>query len=122
MPQNKKIFILDDDPEILELMHYILGSNYTLFTQTNTDDLEKHVKDFQPDLIMIDHFIGEVTSNEIITRSLSTLKHIPVILHSAHEEIEKISIGAKVAGFIRKPASIHEIRESVSKVLNSRAS
>jgi DNA-binding NtrC family response regulator len=117
MQQQKKIFILDDDPEILELLQYILGSQYTLFTKADTDGLEKDVLEFQPDLIMIDHFIGEITSNEIITKSLSTIRHIPVILHSAHEEIEKISIGAKVAGFIRKPASIHEIRKSIAKVL-----
>jgi DNA-binding NtrC family response regulator len=117
MLQQQKIFILDDDPEILELMQYILGSQYTLFTKSDTDGLEKDVLDFQPDLIMIDHFIGEITSNEIITKSLSTIRHIPVILHSAHEEIEKISVGAKLAGYIRKPASIHQIRESIAKVL-----
>ena len=121
MQQQKKIFILDDDPEILELLQYILGSQYTLFTKTNTDNLEEDVIGFQPHLIMIDHFIGDITSSEIINRSLSTVRHIPVILHSAHEEIEKISVGAKVAGFIRKPASIHEIRNTVARILEERS-
>ena len=121
MQQQKKIFILDDDPEILELLQYILGSQYTLFTKTNTDNLEEDVIGFQPHLIMIDHFIGDITSSEIINRSLSTVRHIPVILHSAHEEIEKISVGAKVAGFIRKPASIHDIRNTVARILEERS-
>lgn len=114
---QKKILILDDDLEILELLQRILRSKYTILTKTNADSFENDLKEFQPHAILIDHFIGETTSNEVLTKSLQENNHIPVILHSAHEEIEKISIDAKVAAFIRKPSGIVEIRQCLSKIL-----
>lgn len=116
MTLQQKILILDDDPEILELLTRILGKKYTLLTKTGTENLEQDIASFQPDAIMIDHFIGEKTSNEV-TESLSKSRHIPVILHSAHEEIEKLSIETKVAAYIRKPTSINEMRECIERVL-----
>jgi len=118
MPQRKRILILDDEEEILELMSRILGSTYTLLTKTNTDNLEEDLREFQPGVIIIDHFIGEETSKEVIGRSLQRFSDIPVILHSGHTDIEKLSIGIKVAGYIKKPSSIKEIRQCIADVLD----
>ncbi|MEO8406213.1 MAG: response regulator [Chitinophagaceae bacterium] len=118
MSAIKKILILDDDPEILELLSLILGNHYSLLTKINPDTLEKDLKEFQPHVILIDHFIGDKTSHDIIKKSLNNM-HIPIILHSAHEEIEKISIQANVAGFIKKPSSIHEIRKCVARIVET---
>ena len=117
MSDQKRLLILDDDTEILDLMSRILGKKYKLLTKTGTENLEEELMEFKPDVILIDHFIGDHTSNEIITESLRNLKHIPVILHSAHEDIEQLHRDAKVAGYIRKPSSINEIRNCIEKVL-----
>lgn len=118
MSDQKRLLILDDDEEILDLMSRLLGKKYKLLTKSGIDNLEKDLLEFKPDVILIDHFIGDHTSSEIITESLGSMKHIPVILHSAHEEIERLYIDTKVAGYIRKPSSILEIRECIEKVLN----
>lgn len=118
MPDPKRILILDDEEEILELMARILGNTYTLLTKTDTTDLEKDLKDFRPGVIIIDHFIGDQTSKEIIANSLRHL-NIPVILHSGHTDIEKLSLGINVAGYIRKPSSINEIRECIARVIGA---
>lgn len=118
MPERKRIFILDDEEEILELMTRILGNTYTLLTKTNADDLERDLKEFRPGVIIIDHFIGDRTSKEIISGSLKGFD-IPVILHSGHTDIEKLSLDISVAGYIKKPSSISEIRRCVADVLES---
>lgn len=118
MPGKQRILILDDEEEILELMSRILGSTYTLLTKTGTEDLENVVNEFRPGVIIIDHFIGDQTSKEIIARSLRHLD-IPVILHSGHTDIEKLSLGIKVAGYIKKPSSIGEIRQRVAEALGT---
>ena len=69
---------------------------------------------------MIDHFMGDKTSKDVLTQALGLLDDVPVILHSAHEEIEKLSVETKVAAFIRKPSGIKEIRERVAAVLQAR--
>ena len=115
-PAQKKLLILDDDPEILDLLGRILGKQYLLLTRTTTDTFEKDLTEFQPNAVMIDHFIGDKTSKDLMSKTLQD-NNIPVILHSAHEDIEKLSIETNVSAFIRKPSSIAEIREMVAKVL-----
>lgn len=122
MSEQKRLLILDDDAEALELMSRILGKKYQLLAKTDTDNLEQDLAEFQPHVIMIDHFIGEKTSIEIISRSFGSINHIPVILHSAHEEIEKISESANVSAYLRKPSSINEIRDCIERVLSKAVS
>lgn len=117
---QKKLLILDDDLEILELLNHILGKQYIILTRANTDTLENDLKEFGPDAILIDHFIGDTTSKEVLNKSLRNSSHIPVILHSAHEEIEKLSLDARVTAFIRKPSSISEIRQGIAKVIDTK--
>jgi DNA-binding NtrC family response regulator len=119
MPNQKRIFILDDEEEILELLERILGNQYIVFTKSNTKGIEADLMEFKPHVLMIDHFMGDKTSKDILTQALDLLNNVPVILHSAHEEIEKLSIETKVAAFIRKPSGIKEIRERVAAVLQS---
>ena len=117
MPNQKRIFILDDEEEILELLEQILGNQYIVFTKSNTLGLEQDLLAFKPHVIMIDHFMGDKTSKDILTQALGLLDNVPVILHSAHEEIEKLSMETKVAAYIRKPSGIKEIRARVASVL-----
>ena len=102
----------------MELLERILGNQYIVLTRSDTEGLEQDLIRFKPDVIMIDHFMGDITSKEILVRALNLLKNVPVILHSAHEDIEKLSAETKVAGFIRKPSGIKEIRDKVADVLN----
>lgn len=117
MTNRKRIFILDDEEEILELLERILGNQYIVFTKSNTLGIEEDLVQFKPHLIVIDHFMGDQTSEDILTQTLGLINNVPVILHSAHDEIERIAMEAKVAGFIRKPSGIKEIRERVASVL-----
>ncbi|HEX6194124.1 MAG TPA: response regulator [Chitinophagaceae bacterium] len=116
MPDTKKILILDDEPEILELLDHLLGKQYIVHTKNNILDFEKDLHEFRPNLLLIDHFLGDNTSNELIRESLRKL-NIPFILHSAHEEIEKLYRESNAAGYIKKPSSIAEIRKRVAQVL-----
>jgi DNA-binding NtrC family response regulator len=116
MTEQKKIMILDDEPEILDLLQRILSKQYQVQTRRNINDFEKDIHTFQPNVLLIDHFIGDETSNDLIRHALKKLD-IPIILHSAHEEIEKLFVETKAAGFIRKPSSIAEIRHCVEDVL-----
>ena len=117
MQEAKKILILDDEPEILELLYRLLSKNYIVHTRNTIDGFEQDLRDFQPNLLLIDHFIGEETSNNFIQESLAK-SNVPFILHSAHEEIEKLFLESRAAAFIKKPSSIAEIRQRVAEVLS----
>lgn len=104
--------ILDDDPETLELLTRILNKYYEVITEENPGRLLAGDFSYHPDLIVVDHLIGDITSKDIINafKRKEQYKNIPIVIHSAHEQIEQIAISVNASGFIRKPASINEIR------------
>lgn len=111
----KKIMIIDDDTETLDLLTRLLQKKFSVTCISDTDNLQNELDHYRPDLIIIDHFIGCKTSKEIIDdfKKQDALQNIPVIIHSGHEQIEQIAIASDAAGFIRKPSSIHEIRSYI---------
>ncbi len=112
--------ILDDDPETLELLTRVLNKHYEVITEMDPARLLEENISYKPDLILVDHFIGDVTSRDVINafRQKEPFKQVPVIIHSAHEQIEHIANSINAAGFIRKPSGIKEIRDYIHAHLN----
>lgn len=115
----KKIMIIDDDAETLDLLTRLLNKKFQIASVSDTDNLQQQLHEYKPDLIIIDHFIGCKTSKEIIDdfKKQDILQNIPVIIHSGHEQIEQIAMASDATGFIRKPSSIHEIRSYIERSL-----
>lgn len=113
----KRIMIIDDDTETLDLLDRILGKKYQVTTIGDTTDLQSQLSEFKPDLIIVDHFIGCKTSKEIIDdfKKQDGFGNIPVIIHSGHEQIELIALSSSAAGYIKKPSGINEIRAYVDR-------
>jgi len=117
---HKRILILDDDKETLELLTRMLQKQYTILTETNAEELINAVANYQPHLLILDHFVGDENSRDIIQRFRKTdaFKNIPFIIHSAHEQIEQLANAVSANGFIRKPSSVSEIRSYISDILS----
>ncbi|MFT3948334.1 MAG: response regulator [Agriterribacter sp.] len=115
----KRIMILDDDLEMLDLLTRILHKQYDIVSEADPVKLFDTVQAFNPDLIIIDHFVGDTNSRDIIKafRKHHELKNIPVIIHSAYEQIEELALSINAAGYIRKPSGIQEIRNYISAKL-----
>lgn len=115
-----KIMILDDDVETLDLLTRVLRKQYEIVSESNPGKLFETVYRFNPDLIIIDHFVGDTNSRDIIKdfRKHHGLKHIPIIIHSAYEHIEELAASINAAGYIRKPSGIREIRDYISAKLS----
>ena len=116
----KKLFILDDDEDIVEVMNHILRQQYIVRFKTDAEHIAKDILDFQPDLIILDNFIGTTNAGEII----NTLKQqsslaAPVILFSAAHDIADTAALLGANGFLEKPASIQKIREYIREVLEN---
>ena len=116
MLEQKRILILDDEQEILDLLKMVLGKTYTVLGLSTIHEFEQKLVEFRPNVVMIDHFIGEETSNIIVHELLRNM-NIPTIIHSAHEEVEKLYVQSKADAYIKKPSSIQEIRRTVATVL-----
>lgn len=114
---QKRILILDDEEETLDLLTRMLHKKYQVVTERHPSKLMASLENFLPDLVIIDHFIGDENSRDVIDefRKNAGFKNIPIIIHSAHEQIEQLAESVHAAGYIRKPTGIAEIRSYIQE-------
>jgi len=82
---EKRILAIDDDSDLLEVFPMIFNDgNYHLKCVTDIFDLDNLVKDFKPDLILLDIWIGKVDGRVVCNylKSHEKTSQIPVILIS----------------------------------------
>lgn len=106
---KKCILIFDDEANILEVCRIILeNQNYHVETRASFNGLIKDINEVNPDLILMDLWIPEISGEKAIEmiKNNETTRHIPVILFSANTDIEHIFRRTKANGFLRKPFEI----------------
>lgn len=111
----KKVFILDDNEELLDIMQKLLSTDYKVYCSADTDNIVTEILDFKPDLLLLDHSIGDVKSSDILVK-LKTGKlpfSAPVILFSAHPLLQEMASMIGADGYIDKPSDIAYIRSYI---------
>ncbi|RYD83162.1 MAG: response regulator [Sphingobacteriales bacterium] len=116
----KKIFHIDDNEELVEITEIILGKDYEVRSRSTVEGIAGELRNFNPDLILIDHFIGELNSEEILKDIHTEIPDfsIPVVLYSASYDIEEKARKLGASGFIEKPSSIQYIKDYISQFFN----
>ena len=117
----KKIFHLDDNAELVEITEIILGKEYEMRSRSTVEGIAGELRQFNPDLILIDHFIGEINSEELLKDIHTAIPgfSIPFILYSASYDIEEKAKKLGAAGFIEKPSSIKYIKNYIHNFFDS---
>jgi DNA-binding response OmpR family regulator len=113
----KKILILDDNEDILEMMKVALeDEGHEVESMTNTDDIYKTIQTIKPNLVIVDYILSGINGGELCHQIKSNPKtdHIPVIMVSGHQRVLQSlgNYGADV--FIAKPFSLEEIVSNVN--------
>ncbi len=121
----KKIFVVDDEEHILEILNYNLTKEgFEILEFRNGLDLMNHLidqKNSLPDLIILDVMMDKMDGIETCKkiRDNKNLRNIPVVFLTAKsDEIDKI-IGLEMGGddYITKPFSIKELISRVKAIL-----
>ena len=115
---KKHLLIVDDDPDILELLRYHFSNEgFKVSCVENGEKALKVLKAVTPDLIILDIMLPGIDGLEIIKVIFSNPKtrDIPVIILSARTEETDIIIGMELGAsdYVTKPFSV--------KVLMARA-
>lgn len=115
--KGKKILIADDEPDILEILHYNLKhEGYEVYTAKDGDDALVKAKQLHPDLIILDIMMPKKTGVEVcaVLRTLPAFKDTLIIFLTAlsdeSSQIKGLDTGAD--DYVSKPIS--------TKVLMSR--
>jgi CheY-like chemotaxis protein len=118
MEKAKKVFIFDDNQELLELCTIILEDiGCEIKTSTTSNDIEKQVMEFLPDLIFMDNWLPDISGIEAtkILKANKNLQRIPVIYFSANNNISALAKEAGADDFLAKPFDIAAFEKTVKK-------
>lgn len=116
----KKILVVDDDIDILNVVQLVLDANgFKVFGTPNWQQINTHIDAFKPDLILLDVSLGTQDGRNICKqlKSNNNTKHIPVILFSANHNIEKSLPECLADNFISKPFDINDLVEGINSQL-----
>lgn len=115
----KKIFILDDNEELLDIMKRILQKEYVVYLKSDSENILREIASFQPDVILLDHYIGNENSGTIIEglKNSDPSFSTPIILFSAHPQLKQTALTTGAIGYIEKPSEISYIRSYIKRVL-----
>nr|DAH99214.1 MAG TPA: response regulator [Caudoviricetes sp.] len=117
----KKILVIEDDKDIRDTIVYVLEEEgYEVIASDNARILKK-VNDLEPDLILLDNWLTDWTSDlsgQQLSKALKnnpTTRHIPVILVSAVNNLKEIAQAGEADGYIQKPFDLTELSEVVKR-------
>ncbi|MEW6188296.1 MAG: response regulator [Thermodesulfobacteriota bacterium] len=120
-----KILIVEDDPDILELLHFNLEkAGYRTLRAEDGEQALPLARKQNPDLVLLDLLLPGLNGLEVCRRMKGdpALQHIPIIMVTAKgEEMDRI-VGLELGAddYIVKPFSIREILLRIEKLLGRR--
>ncbi len=120
---KKRILIVDDDAEIVELMVDVLARDGRFDTKTASSGYDAGLitQQFRPDLMILDYMLPDVNGNivcQTIRRNpeFASTKIIIVSGVVNQDEIQDL-IDAGAEDFMKKPFNITELVEKIATVL-----
>jgi two-component system phosphate regulon response regulator PhoB len=119
---SERILIVDDEPDIVELLEYNLRqSGYAIVTARDGASALAEVRRQRPDLILLDLMLPDISGTEVCRRLRkdAATESIPIMMITARgEEIDRV-VGFELGAddYITKPFSPREIVLRVQAVL-----
>jgi two-component system phosphate regulon response regulator PhoB len=119
---TKRILVLDDEPDVTELLEYKLAQeNYKVEVLNDPLEFVSKVREFEPDLMILDIMMPELNGLQLcrIARSDPTMKDIPIIFLTARGEAEDRVKGLETGAddYVCKPFNTKELLLRVSNIL-----
>ena len=114
---KRKVLIVDDDKDLVELMADVFARDgrFEIRTANNGFDAGMLVKEFRPDLVVLDVMLPDINGKEVClrVRNDDTLEDVKIICISGMVEADKVAdlrdSGAN--DFMQKPFAVEKLLE-----------
>ncbi len=123
---KRKILIVDDDAEIVELIVDVLERDGRFETQTASSGYEAGMatEQFRPEAILLDYMLPDVNGNVVCQtiRKNPQFENIKIIIVSGvvkEDEIDQL-LKSGAEDFIKKPFDVTELTDKITAVLKIR--
>lgn len=120
---KKKVLIVDDDAEIVELIADVLvrDGRFDVRTAASGYDAGVQTQQFRPDLILLDYMLPDINGNVVCQtiRKNPEFENIKIIIVSGvikQDEIDQL-LKSGAEDFIKKPFNIAELTDKITAVL-----
>ncbi|HEY1010033.1 MAG: response regulator [Daejeonella sp.] len=112
---KKKIVVIEDNHDILELLGFILeNEDYEVLASLDAEPI-KSLEDINPHLILLDENLGIQKGHQLCLdiKANPGTSHLPVILISAVNDLSEIARKCKADNYISKPFLIEDLLDLV---------
>jgi|YelNatPaOPRAMG01_1025707.scaffolds.fasta_scaffold00013_29 two-component system response regulator AtoC len=118
-----KILIVDDDELLNNSLNAVLSrEGFDTVSVTKGEEAFGKIQEFQPDLILLDLYLGTITGLDILQKLRDESMDVPVILITAFSDVNSavkaIKLGAE--DFVLKPLDLEQLEILIKKVLGRR--
>ena len=120
---KRKVLLVDDDAELVELMTKVLEEDgrFEVRIASNGFDAGMMVKEYRPDLIVLDVMLPDINGKEVChrVRADNTLEDVRILCISGMIEEDKVH-ELKLSGaddFLHKPFDIEELIDRMCTLL-----
>jgi DNA-binding response OmpR family regulator len=119
---SKKIFVIEDDPDIVKLIgHYLGREGYLVGTESDGARGLERIRESPPDLLILDLMLPELDGLEVCKklRSDSKTSGLPILILTAKGEESDRIIGLELGAddYVTKPFSPKELVARVKALL-----
>lgn len=119
--RNKKILIIEDDPDIRIMMEFILRDDYDLvLCKDGRCGIDKAVEE-RPDLILLDIYMPGISGLEVCkaVRDNPEISSTPIIILTAGALKEEVTEGYAIGAddYVFKPFEPEELIKRIEKLL-----
>lgn len=120
---RKKVLVVDDDPQIVELMEDMLGRDNRFEVRTSSTGYDAGVvsAEFKPDLMILDYMLPDVNGNVVCqtVRKNEDLKSMRIVIVSGvvdQDEVDDL-LQAGADAFVKKPFDIQKLMSKIDSLL-----
>lgn len=120
---KRKVLIVDDDEDLVELMKEVFEADGRLDIRTANNGFGAGmlVKEFRPDLVILDVMLPDINGKEVCVRVRNdpSLDDVKIICISGMVEQDKVAdlMEAGANDFMQKPFAVEKLLERVCELL-----
>jgi len=119
----KRILVIDDEEDILELLDFIFRENGFEVVLSTTGEASEHIREIQPDLVLLDvRIAGSPKSGPDICKEIKSLvetSHLPVMLLSGEPDLQIIARECGADAYLAKPFDIADLLAQVKALVTA---
>jgi len=115
------VLVIDDEHAYTKVMSMVLAEyGFDSFPANSAKDAWELLERVTPDLVLLDVMMPEIDGITFLgeLRANVELRPIPVLVVTAYTETRERALQAGASGFLKKPFSAQQLRDSIGEFLS----